>query len=128
MTTIKDKLTTELFKHTGAFFCFGQKQYDEQAKPNIKYVAMGGGMVCPKENAKELVEGIRKITDDAIKLDLKENTKAEIMWREFANHEAHIAGDLTSCTEALEGYGITPEEFKTEFAKYYAQCLVDDNF
>ena len=40
---------SKLFKKTGAFFAFSQKQYDEQSQNDVVYVNMGHGMICPKK-------------------------------------------------------------------------------
>ena len=46
----------KLFKDTGAFFAFSNEQVDEQKQEGVKYVSLGAGMICPKENASRLCE------------------------------------------------------------------------
>ena len=111
-----------LFTEYGVFFAFGDKQLKEKAKPNTEYVALGMGMVMPKQKNKEVyVEFFKKlndISDESIKLDIKENGKKKIIWRELANHEASYTGSANQTIDALEGYGFTEEEIKAELKLY----------
>jgi hypothetical protein len=65
----------EAMTKAGAFFAFGNKQFDEQKKEGIKYISMGMGLICPKENADQLAKDM----DEAIKkgkADYKADLKA----------------------------------------------------
>jgi hypothetical protein len=59
-----------LFAKTGSFFAFGQKQFDEKKKEGVVYVNMGGGLICPKENAKQLNDGLNDIFVQVLKMML----------------------------------------------------------
>lgn len=99
-----------LFKKTGSFFAFGDKQLKEQAVKGVKYASMGAGLICPKANAKELKNGIDKIWDDAIKQDLEENGKDGIILRGLFNHECFYTGDPLSISDSMKAYGVADEE------------------
>lgn len=53
-TTTKQDKIGDIIKQNGAFFAFGNKQFDEQKVAGVKYVSMGNGFICPKENADKL--------------------------------------------------------------------------
>jgi len=113
---ISDK-QTEVFDKHGAFFAFGYKQLNEQKKPGVKYVSLGGGMIAPKENASQLIKDIKEVTNNGIKQDLAENGKEAIIGRELRNHEAFYTWETEQTAEALACYGITAEEVRKVFNK-----------
>lgn len=52
---------TKAFDTAGAFFAFSKSQFDEAKKDGVKYCDMGGGMLCPVDNAKDLVKAMDEI-------------------------------------------------------------------
>jgi len=117
MDYIQDKQTALLDK-MGAFFAFGNKQFDEQKKEGVEYVSMKMGLICPKSNAKELHEGLRKIAKEGMAADLAENGKSGIIRRELSNHEYCYTYDISDTVDAVSEYGITEEEVQAEAAGY----------
>jgi len=102
---------TELFKKTKTFFAFSTKQYKEQAKAGIKYIDMGGGMITPTENVKEVIETLDTIHKEGMNQDIKENGHQAIILRELQNYEAFYTNDTEQTIEALEDYpGITKQD------------------
>jgi len=101
---------TALFEKTGTFFCFSTKQFDEGKKEGVKYVNMGHGMVCNKNHARELVEGLDLIYKESIAQDIKDHGLENIILRELVNHEAYYTGDIDSTFDAIESYGVTKEQ------------------
>jgi hypothetical protein len=101
---------TALFKKTGSFFAFGRKQFEEKRVEGVKYYNMGAGLLCPKETAKELSDGLDKIYVEAIAQDMEENGKKAIILRELGNHECWYTGDPEPCVDKLKDYPITKEE------------------
>ena len=95
---------TQLFKEKDAFFAFGNKQFEEKKQPGIKYVNMGIGLICPKNNVKELIEGLDTIYKRGIMQDVAENGAKGIIKREFFNHETQLTGDTTAATKAIQGH------------------------
>jgi hypothetical protein len=120
--------TTELLNSTGAFFAFSQKQLDEQKVEGVTYVSMGAGLIAPKDNIAEIVEGFFVISSESIAQDIKENGKPAIIWRELANHEAQTTSDISDTVEALEGYGITEEEVQAQWGAFFQDCIDNDYF
>jgi len=106
---------TQLFKETGAFFAFSNKQFLEGKAEGKNYVNLGAGMFCIKGNEIKLSEGLESIYKAAIKQDLEENGKLAIIKRELANHEVCITWDITDTAAALEGYGFTNDEIYQVF-------------
>jgi len=112
---IMEQQQTALFERYGAFFAFGNKQFDEQKEDGVKYVSLFSGLIAPKDNAKRLLEELEAITDNYIKRDIKENGKTAIIERELANHEAGYTYSIDDTVTALEGYGITTAEVQAVF-------------
>lgn len=113
---------TQLFQDTGAFFAFDQKQFDEAMKyrnKNCKWVSLGSGLIAPKNMVNTILKGLKKIQQEGIQQDLKENGKQKVIERELFNHECFYTGDYQDCVEALKDYGITKEEIKAEFNRLY---------
>ena len=121
---IQDKQTA-LFKSTGAFFAFSNKQFAEGKKPDTMYTQLGAGMLCPSPNVNELIDGLETIHADGIKQDIAENGVKAIIHRELGNHEAQITYEFQDTLDALEGYGITEEMVKAEWSSFYKTC--EDN-
>lgn len=119
---------TQAFKDAGAFFAFSNKQLDEQKEPGITYTAMFAGLVCPVDNAKELVTALGDIHDAGIAQDIEENGIKGIIHRELANHEAQITNDIEDTFDALEQYGITREAIDAEYGAFFQHCVDNDYF
>jgi len=96
---------TALFNKCGAFYAFGQKQFDEKMVAGVDYRSIGSGLVCPLENCKTLVDESEKIYRAAIQQDIAENGTKAIILRELANHECWYVGDPTEAIEKLKDYG-----------------------
>lgn len=118
---------TLLFNVNGAFYAFSQKQYNEKVVGGVEYVGLGGGLVCPKNNASNLLKDFDVIHTKNIKIDLEDNGVKKIIWRELANYECQIVSDYSDAVEALENHGITEEQVKAEWKDYFQHC-VDNNY
>ena len=106
---------TLLFNETGSFFAFGNAQFEEQKKEGVKYVDMGYGLICPKETAEKLSEGLDLIYIEAIKQDVEENGAMKIIEREYFNHETQLTMDNSSVIGYMSGYAKQfPEQFTDE--------------
>lgn len=123
-----DARISEILSRHGAFFAFSQRQFEEQQVKGVKYTNCGGGMACPEGAVDQLSVEIEAAIDAYRAADLAENGKAKIIWRELANHEAQLTHDITPTVEALQGYGITREEVKAEWAGYLRHCVENDLF
>lgn len=106
---------TQLLQETGAFYAFGQKQFDEQRKEWVIYVSLDGGLLVPKDKAKEFIDRLHENVQSGIKLDIEENWIEWIIKRELWNHEAYYTGNIDSTCDALDGYGITREQIHSVF-------------
>lgn len=103
---IGDKQSACFRKH-GAFFAFGDKQFEEQKDPNIpldQYCNTIGGLVCPKENAEQMLKELQEITTAGIKEDIEMHGINGVIVRELNNHEAYYTGNIESTVDALAGY------------------------
>lgn len=123
-----EKKQTALFDSMGAFFAFSDSQFDEAKVEGVKYVSLFAGMICPKENARELIDRLETIHKDGIAEDLAENGVQGVIHRELGNHEAQITGDIDSTVDALEGYGISRLQIQNEYGAYYKECVKNDWF
>jgi len=106
---------TVAFDKYGAFFAFGQKQFDEKAVEGVKYVQTGSGMIVPKENVQILMDELERIYNEAVAQDIAENGIDEIIRRELGNHECYYTGNIDDAVEALTAYEITREQVKAIF-------------
>lgn len=106
----KDDAISALLDKYGAFFCFGNKQFEEKRKPGVKYADCGAGLLVPSEHAHTVIAGIIEIGAQAVEQDKKENGKEKIIERELFNHEAFYTNDISSTVEALQVYGYTQED------------------
>ena len=110
--------TTSALSKSGAFYAFSNKQFDEQKVDGVEYANMRGGLICPKENAKELMETLIDVLANGTTLDLAENGKRGVIHRELGNHEYSYTHDISDTVSALSGYGITAEEVQSEARSY----------
>ena len=101
----------------GGFYAFSTKQFNEAKKEGVKYVSLGAGLICPEDNALQLVNAIMAVGNNGIQQDLAENGKEAIIRRELYNHEAFYTGDIESTVDALQNYPITEEEVRDVFRK-----------
>jgi len=107
---------TKCFEETGSFFAFSNKQLDEKKQDGVTYVSLGHGLICPKQNAKEVHERLNNIHAEGIKLDIEENGIEAIIKRELGNYECYYTGEIDDAVDALEDYDdITVEMIKNVF-------------
>jgi hypothetical protein len=106
---------TAAFDKAGAFFAFGGSQLAAQRVPGVAYCDMGAGLVCPRDNAKELALRLATIQADGIAADIRENGVEAIIRRELENHEAYYTGTTGDTADSLAGYGIETSEIKRVF-------------
>jgi len=128
LNTYTQAAQTEAFNKYGAFFAFGNKQFDEQKEDGIKYVDLGAGLIAPKETYKDLIEDLNNIHKCGIAQDIKENGIKKILWREFANYECQIVGSPKDAIDALENYHIDKKTIQEEWTNYWNWCVDNDNF
>jgi hypothetical protein len=111
---MSDAQTVAFDKH-GAFFAFGQKQFDEKKVEGVVYASTGSGMIAPKENMAELIKELNEIYHASIAQDIAENGIDGIISRELGNYECDYTGNIDDAVEALEDYGIIREQVKAIF-------------
>lgn len=98
---IKEKKQDELFQECGAFFAFGQEQFESKRKDGVKYTSLDFGLICESDKIDKLLCGLEKIHKEAIAEDLRVNGKSAIIQRELANHEAQITMSTLDTFEAF---------------------------
>ena len=122
-TSYTEKQFSELLDKTGSFFAFSNKQFCEKKKEGIKYVNIGAGLICPKDQVKFLCDEMERIFKEGKKTDLSENGKEKIIIRELYNYECFYTGDITDAWEVLKDYeGITLEDVKKAYANEYCNA------
>lgn len=61
----KDQKISAILSQNGAFWAFSDDQFNAQKKGNVRYISLGAGLICPKDNAKklsfELDQGLKEI-------------------------------------------------------------------
>jgi len=108
---------TKAMDKAKAFFAFSDKQVEEgKAKQgltdDIKLVSVGSGLICPKDNTKELIKALDTIYKECIKQDVEENTMDGVIKRELYNHEAFYCGEIEQTSDALQDYPLTVEDIQ----------------
>lgn len=106
------KAQTEALNKAGAFFAFGQKQFDDQKKEGVKYTALHGGLICPSKNVDQLLSDLDRALENGIRQDVQENGFNAIVRREYFNHETQISMDTTDVMGKLDPYKkMYPDQF-----------------
>ncbi len=113
------------FTKAGAFFAFGQKQFDEKMKPGIKYASLGAGLICPSEKADELMKDLDAAWENGVAQDVAENGAEAIIEREYFNHECQLTSDTEDARNAIEAHrSAFPELFTEELiVKVFRNCF-----
>lgn len=101
---------TRIFNENGAFFAFGNAQFEERRKEGVTYTQLGSGLIVPVENAEKVSDALEVCLKNGIESDIAENGIDGVIRRELNNHECFYDGDLSRCVEALEGYNISLEQ------------------
>lgn len=107
MKTLQDYMgeqQTAAFKEHGAFFAFGQKQFDEKKEAGVVYSDMGHGLICPKGKCLSLFNALETLYDEALDQQIKEHDPEQIVRHEYFNRETQITNDTAPAREALEVY------------------------
>lgn len=111
---IEDK-NSALFDEMGAFFAFSNEQFDAKKQEGVTYVHIFSGLICPKGNAKALMDGLNAIYNDGVKQDMEENGAYAIIRRELDNHECYYTSDPTDAIEKLAEYPFPAEAVEYVF-------------
>ncbi len=114
---------TAAFEELGAFFAFSNKQFEEAKKDGVEYCRIVAGLICPVENASQLVKRLEDISKEGIAQDIEENGKEAIIRRELFNHECFYTGDICDCVEKLEEYGYSYDDI---YQVYSHICKTED--
>ena len=125
LTKITEDKFSKLFKDNGAFFAFGQKQFEEKKQPGIDYVTLASGLICPKENALKVIEEFDKIHTEGVKEQVSLFGAERIIEYEYFNHETQISGDTDEVKGVLSSHiEIFPELFTEELMEsVFRKCL-----
>ncbi|MDM1399062.1 hypothetical protein HX049_18220 [Myroides odoratimimus] len=115
--------TSDIVEKAGAFYAFSNEQLEKQAKEGVQYIALGSGLICPKDNAKQLQSDMFDKLNKAVQQDIKENGIDSIIRRELYNHEAIYTNDIDSTVDALEIYNIDIEDI---YRIYYEEIRKQD--
>lgn len=120
-----DELTSKLFGENGAFFAFGNKQFDENKQEGVTYVSLASGLICPKENAKNVMIEFEQIFNDAVKQQVADFGAEKIISHEYFNHETQLTGDNDQVIDVLSTHReLFPELFTDEIIlKVCKQCF-----
>lgn len=130
LTKYVEDVQSKVFDDNGAFFAFSDKQLNEQRKEGVDYVLLGegSGLICPRENAKVVMDGVSSTHKAGVELRLKDYTVSQIAQYELSNHEAQISYDLDIVRDVLADYGVDDEMFKKEYHDYMDYCRENDLF
>jgi hypothetical protein len=123
-----EQATTDALNSNGAFFAFGNAQFDAAMTKGVNYTPMGNGLYCPNENRMRLNDALDNAITQGVAADVAENGIEAIINRELGNHEAQITGDIGDTVGALHGYGISAEQVQAQYGAFYQDCIDKDYF
>lgn len=122
-----EQAQTDLFRANDAFFAFSDKQVYEQLEklPHLRMenlTNLGAGLICPKDKAPEVINGLSTIQEAGMQQDIKENGKQAIIIRELYNYESFYTGDPSDAIRKLKPYKFTEgeilEAMRLEYPNY----------
>ncbi len=119
---------TKVFDSFGAFFAFGQKQFDEKKVDGISYTHAGAGLITPAGTANALFEALEKINNSKVSWELENNSKHDIIFYNLANYECQITMDYSDAVDNVKDYGITEKEVAAVWPEYFNHCIDNDYF
>lgn len=125
LSQITEEKISKLFNENGAFFAFGQKQFEEKRQPGIDYVTLASGLICPKENALKVIEEFDKIHTEGVKEQVFLFGAERIIEAEYFNYETQISGDTAQLKNVLSSYiEFFPELFTEELMeRVFKDCF-----
>ena len=95
---------------------------------------MFGGLLCPKENVNQFKKDLDTAINEAVKLDVAENSPESIISRQYFNYESQLTGDTKTAYSSLDTYReLFPKLFsdaiiKVEFSKAFNLAIKNDWF
>ena len=125
--------TNKALSTNKAFFAFSNSQVEEgkvlyNLSKDVELVNMGHGLICPKDNAKQLEIDMAASREKNIQDDKLENDAIEIIKRELYNHECQITGSPRPAKEALADYGFSDEDYVKAWKSFWKECVENDSF
>jgi hypothetical protein len=120
-----DIAVSQAIKDNGVYFAYDEKQVKEGAKEGVKYVHIGGGALCPKENVEKFINESYEGSRAAALKEIEEKGADKIIRYEYFNHECQISDDFTSMKDALTIFvDVAPEKFSPEnIARVASDCF-----
>lgn len=120
MNVLAQEQQTQLFDEMGAFFAFGQNQFDEQRVEGVEYcTVLNAGDCVPVENAPQFAKRLSAIHREARERELNEKGIDKIIEEELVNHECFYTGDVAPAVEALAYYKVTTEQVSKIYSKVF---------
>ena len=115
LSNYTDNKISNVLETNGAFYAFSNSQFEEKKQDGVKYVNLQGGLICPKENANNLIKSFDEIYTNAIKEQVQEFGAKRIISYEYFNHETQISGDIEQIKAVLSQYvSLFPNQFTEE--------------
>jgi len=124
----KEKKQDKIFNKYGGFFAFNNKQFDEQKDIKVKkYVRLSFGLICPKENAKKLLNELDQLHKKAIKKHMEKDTIKDIVFKNCQNMELQYSfNGEQDIKEILKDYPIEEIEIIKHYQDYITYCVDND--
>lgn len=117
-----DQEIDQILKDNGAFFAFGQQQFEEKRNPEIKYVQIGSGLIAPKDKADTILNEIAAAYEKAARKMVEKYGAEKIIEYQYFNHECQITYDISEARAALDIFvRLFPEQFNDDFIEQVFQ-------
>ena len=124
---IKHDEQHRIIKNNGGFFAFNNQQFKEQKKPNVIYVNMGVGLICPKNNAETLKKELDNLNEKAIKKQMETQSIKDIVFKNCFNYELQYSfNGFEQLKEILQDYPIKETELSLYYNQFIDYCVNND--
>ena len=136
LTSFIEKDISNLLKESGAFFAFGEKQFNEQKEQGVKYISDGTGLLVPKDTYKEFNAKYEAIVKTGSSRLIEKYGADAIIRYEYFNHEQQLGYfqnvEESDTYHALSSFikypGFDIENIQKVFKQCYQEAINNDYF
>lgn len=118
-TLCSEKGYSRLFKKHGIIFAFSTQQFNEKKQEGVKYVSLGAGILCPKENAEAYLKESENFSKTVIEKMKEKFSKEKIISYALSNYECYYTYNFHEAYKNLNalGFNYNIDEVRSVFYK-----------
>jgi hypothetical protein len=119
-----DTQITALIASSGAFYAFGQAQYEAQKTEGVEYVQIGCGLIIPKDQAQTFSDQRNEIFKAHYEAIKQRASKEDIIFNELMNYECFYNCDsYDDAVNSCAFYGYTKADVDQVYKERYAETV-----